>query len=458
MAKTSTIKVFILFLLSVLPLSAKGKLFEASTFYLDNGMQVILIENHKSPIIKHMVWYKNGASDELYGNGGSAHLLEHLMFRGTKDFRENRFDEIMNENGVVSNAFTAQDYTAYHQFADVSKLELLMFLEADRMRNLNISDENFIKEREVVYQERQQEVETKPTAMFMEKLRRKLWGDHPYARPVSGTSKEIKSLQKQDVINYYERFYTPQNAVLVLSGDIDLDTAQDLAQKYYGAIENSMFYKKAPVYLLKNLGYSELKVYDKKVQNARVVYVFAVPSYNLNKKSALVLDILEEYFGAEKSSPLYKELVENEKIAVGLGANNGFSARRYDTFSVSMVLSENSDEYAKEAAQKLKAAIKNALIQITPEQFEAAKKRILANLVYVSDNAQDAAYIVGSMVTAGMKVEDAVSYDEQIKAVTFMEFKTEVENALGYAPAVMGFLLPAENREELEDGEDEEAF
>ena len=449
MKKNGLLKYFTFFCFLCFAEIAECKLFENVVSYrLENGMKVILIENHKSPIVKQMVWYKNGASDENIGSGGSAHLLEHLMFRGTKVFKQNRFDEIMSENGVVDNAFTSQDHTAYHQFADVSKLEVLMLLEADRMRNLKISDSNFEKERDIVYQERRQETETRPAAVFMEKLREKLWGKHPYSRPVSGKLDEIKKLKKQDVIDYYERFYTPKNAILVLAGDIDGNTVAPLIYKYYGKLENSAKYKKAPVYLLQNSGYEEITVYDDKVQNARIVYAFAVPSYNLNKKDALSLEILAEYLGAEKSSPLYKELVEEEKIAASISVGYGFSARGYGTFSISAVLNENSELYAKIAMQDLKNAIKNALMQINIKEFENAKKRILANLVYASDSVESVAYIIGSMAASGMNVEDIVSYDEQIKKVSFTDFRNTIESALGYAPSVMGILLPKEKNPE----------
>ena len=451
MKKNALLKYFIFSLLLCVVQEAEGKIFDAVSFHLDNGLKVILIENHKSPVVKQMVWYKNGASDEKIGSGGIAHLLEHLMFRGTKTFDENRFDEIMNENGVRSNAFTSQDYTAYHQFADVSKLEILMMLEADRMRNLKISDKNFKKERDVVYQERRQEVETRPVAVFMEKLREKLWGKHPYSRPVSGKLEEIQKLKKQDAIDYYERFYTPKNAILILSGDIDGAAVMPMISKYYGSVGNSSSYKKAPVYLLKNSGYGEFTVYDENVKNARIVYIFAVPSYNLNKKDALALEILAEYLGAEKSSPLYKNLVEKEKIVAAISVNNGFSARGYDTFSISLILNENSEQYVAEAAKKLKFAIKKALVDANMKDFDTAKKRILANLVYAADSADTAAYIAGSMAVGGMKVEDIISYDEQIESVTFREFKNTIESAFGYAPAVMGILLPKDNSDKQEE-------
>ena len=434
---------FLLFLLPIfMSFNTQAKLFDISAFHLSNGMQVMLIENHKAPLIKHMVWYKNGAADEPEGKGGTAHLLEHLMFRGTYNFPETGFDELMNENGVHSNAFTAQDYTAYHQFADIVKLEMLMFLEADRMKNLSISDKNFYRERDIVYQERRQEVNTKPVAIFMEKLREKLWANHPYARPISGKDDEIKGLEKQDVLAYYRRFYTPENALLIMSGDLDLQTAKKLAEKYYGKLPRSSSYVSPRPYNLYNSGYQELEVYDEKVKTGRIVYAFAVPSYNLNKKSALALEVLAEYLDAEKSSPLYKQLVEKEKIAAAVAANNGFSGREYDTFFVSVVLRQMPLDDIKAMGLNLKKAVKQAIGKITEKEFEAAKKRILANLVYVADSAENSAVIVGQMAAGGMKSGDIATYDEQIAALTFDEFQDTMENVLNYAPSVMGFLLP----------------
>ena len=225
----------ILFLLTMLAFgnSAQAKLFNGEEFYLDNGLRVIVIPNHRAPIVKHMVWYKAGSIDEPLGKGGEAHLLEHLMFRGTRKIKGNRFNEIMEANGAESNAFTSTDMTAYHQGLDISRLELAMFLEADRMQNLEISDKDFALERDIVFQERKQRIDNNPAAYFGEALRRSLWLDHPYARPVTGMPEEILALTKEDVEAFYNKFYAPNNAVLVLSGDIDVKTAKLLAEKYY---------------------------------------------------------------------------------------------------------------------------------------------------------------------------------------------------------------------------------
>ena len=182
--------IFLLFLLFPLAVNAKG-LFDAEEFYLANGMRVIVVPNHRVPVVKHMVWYKNGASDENIGKGGTAHLLEHLMFRGTKDVSGQKFNILMEENGAESNAFTGQDMTAYHQFLDVSRLELAMLLEADRMANLQFDKDAFIAERDIVFQERKQRVDNNPVGKFREILNRILWQQHPYSHPITGTDKEI---------------------------------------------------------------------------------------------------------------------------------------------------------------------------------------------------------------------------------------------------------------------------
>ena len=197
----------------------------------------MVIPNHKAPIVKHMVWYKAGSADEPHGRGGTAHLLEHLMFRGTKKVKDGKFNDIVNRNGGESNAFTSLDYTAYHQFWDISRLELAMFLEADRMQNLRITPEAFAKERDIVYQERRQVVDNNPLSYFGESLRKLLWQNHPYGLSVGGTPEDIMAITQADVEDYYQRFYAPNNAILVLAGDIDVPTAKVLAEKYYGGVK-----------------------------------------------------------------------------------------------------------------------------------------------------------------------------------------------------------------------------
>lgn len=188
----------------VSPVSAE--LFGLSSFVLDNGMQVLVIPNHKAPIIKHMVWYKAGSVDEPRGKGGTAHLLEHLMFRGTRKVKDGVFNDLISRNGGESNAFTSLDYTAYHQELDISRLELAMFLEADRMQNLKITPEAFAKERDIVFQERKQVVDNNPLSYFGESMRKLLWQDHPYALSVGARRKILWRLRKRTLNVFMNSF------------------------------------------------------------------------------------------------------------------------------------------------------------------------------------------------------------------------------------------------------------
>jgi len=442
MQKTALVFAFAVFM--IFAEFVEAKLFEAESFFLDNGMQVVLIENHKAPLIKQMVWYRNGASDDRQTKGGTAHLLEHLMFRGTKHFAEGRLDEIFEKHGVQSNAFTSNDYTSYHQFADISKLEAMMLLEADRMHNLVISGKNFAKERDIVYQERRQQIESSPVYSFMEKLREKLWGKHPYSRPVIGSTDEIKSLEKQDVMDYYERFYTPQNAVLILAGDLDLPTAKKLAEKYYGKLKSRKNFIPAEKYEHTPQKTKQTFIYkDKKVKNLRIVMMFVVPSYNLNPKEAMELEILAEYLGADKISPVYKELVEERGILTGLSVSNGFSARGYDLFYVVAYPKDGTNTQV--AAKQLEQSIRKSIEKMTDENTDAAKKRILANLVFIADNPSDAAYIAGEMISGGMSLKDVNNYDKNILNVETEDIKSMALKMLDKNPQILGILLPDEN-------------
>lgn len=221
---------FVLLLCAVMAYVAPAvaEIFKAETFTLDNGLQCVVVENHKAPLVKHMLWYKVGSADEGFGKGGSAHLLEHLMFRGTKRAVGNEFNRMMEKNGVESNAFTSYEVTVYHEFADVAKLEILMALEADRMQNLSFSEEDYAAEQQIVLQERKQRVENNPSAPFSERFNKILWGNLPYGHPVTGLSDEIMALTYADIRAFYQKFYAPNNAVLVISGDVDAATIRPL--------------------------------------------------------------------------------------------------------------------------------------------------------------------------------------------------------------------------------------
>ena len=274
-------------------------MFDLQEFQLENGLQVFVVENHRAPIVKQLLLYKTGAKDEPLNKGGVAHLLEHLMFRGTKKVPDSSYNDIMAQNGAEDNAFTTRDLTGYHQLVDVSRLELAMALEADRMENLNFSKKAFEKERQIVFEEREQRVSNNPKARFSEDFNKIFWNNHPYGKPVTGTETEIKNLTAEDVYAFYKAFYTPQNAVLVLAGDIDLPTAKTLVQKYYSTVANRPNHQTVENVSASADGSSNFKLTQtkKEISAPQLVKQYLVPSLHEDPKTAYALMILASYLG-----------------------------------------------------------------------------------------------------------------------------------------------------------------
>ena len=422
--------------------NAKAEQFDIKEFYLENGMQVVVIENHKAPIIKHMVFYKTGAVDEPRGKGGVAHLLEHLMFRGTKKVKGQEFNKIMEQNGAESNAFTSQDVTAYHQFLDISRLELAMFLEADRMKNLSISDEDFVTERDIVFQERKQRVDSNPSAKFYEILRKTLWGKHPYGNPVTGLDDEIKNLTKKDVIDFYNKYYSPNNAVLILSGDIKFDEAKRLAEKYYGKIKPSKFDVNNFETLPENFE-AKIKMKMNEVKLSRLVKLMAVPSFVQDKNKAYALDVLVKYLTQDENSPLYQKMVTQGKKALDVGAYYDGISRSYGSFSFSAVpvgkLDERFEKYVDDAWNY-------AINKLDEFELDRTKKKMLSDLVYMKDNPSTLAQTTGWMASTGVAVEELQKYEENIKKVKLDDVKNMADFVWNKAPKATGILLAGEDK------------
>lgn len=432
----------ILVLLSIImvALPARAALFNAEEFFLDNGLQVIVIPNHKAPIIKHMVWYKAGAVDEKPGKGGSAHLLEHLMFRGTSKVKGSEFNAVLEKHGAESNAFTGSDFTAYHQSLDISKLELAMALEADRMQNLEITPENFKLERDIVYQERMQVVENDPAAFFKESLRRTLWQTHPYARPITGTPEEIMNLTLKDVREFYDNFYSPDNAILILSGDIDVATARKLAEKYYGNIPARKIGKKAEFPPVKQQYNASLHMKLPQINSPRVSEIYLAPSYNTDKNAAYALELFAKYLGEGATSKLYKKLVLEQKLALSVSVSYDSSVRGHASFTVSALPAEGVT--AEELRRAVNVAVDDSLNEYNREEQDKLLNKLLSGLVYLRDNPFDAAYIIGAMESVGYPLDEIENQDKILQKISVADVKSAARRLLTEAPKVSGTLEP----------------
>lgn len=421
---------------------AEAKLFGGQEFFLENGMQVIVIPNHKAPIIKHMVFYKSGGVDEAPGKGGSAHLLEHLMFRGTSEIKGNSLNKILEENGAESNAFTSLEVTAYHQALDISRLELAMFLEADRMQNLKLTPKDFALERDIVFQERKQVVENNPISYFNESMRRTLWQDHPFARPITGTVDEIKNLKFEDVQDFYNQYYAPNNAILILSGDIDVETAKTLAQKYYGPVKPRKMGKKIEFPVLEPSMQASLKMSRPHINGERIMLSYAAPSYNLNAEDIYDLAVWSAYLGEGSTSKLYKKLVMDKKLALKASSSYDANSRSYGTFSINLIPALGVD--SEQLLAQLEEAVEESLQEMTVDEVEKTKQKMLAGLIYLKDNPNDAAYIVGMQAAIGMSLQDIENQADKIKAVDAKKIKNSVLRLLKNTPKITGVLQPEE--------------
>ena len=428
----------LLLLLAYSPIT-QAQLFNGEEFKLDNGMRVVVVPNHKAPIIKHMVWYKVGSVDEVSGKGGLAHLLEHLMFRGTTKIKGSEFNKIMEENGAESNAFTTADFTVYHQTADISRLELLMFLEADRMENLQISDDDFVRERDIVFQERKQRIDNNPQGFSGEEIDRILWQNHSYGRPVIGTNEDIFNLTKKDAEDFYRQYYAPDNAVLILTGDIEPQTAKKLAEKYYGKINKKAQIKSENFAKLKNNIKNHIDMKLPEIKSERLLISAAAPSYNVNPKDVYALNVLAEYMGGDETAKLYKKLVLEQGVAIAVGTSYYPYARSYGEFNIGATPQKGED--LNDLLLKVRQAWDEALSELNEENLAAVKQKMVAGLIYLRDNPETAAMITGKMVGIGLDLSTIERQAELINNVSIEDVRRAAKH-LYSAPQIEALIRP----------------
>ncbi|MBR3501559.1 MAG: insulinase family protein [Alphaproteobacteria bacterium] len=427
--------------------SANAELFKAHEFFLSNGLHVVVVENHKAPLVKQMLFYKTGAVNDGLGKGGRAHFLEHLMFRGTDKIKDGKLNELLENNGVSNNAFTGYEVTAFHEFADISKLELLLAIEADRMRNLNFDEKAFTAEKQVVIEERKQVVENNPAAPFMERFRQMIWGNTPFGRPITGLKEEIEALSFADVKDFYNQYYAPNNAVLVLSGDIGLNEAKPLVEKYFGAIKNPPIkasYTETPV--LNEKFSQRLKMNLPHIQTPKIIWRFILPPYTKLSGNPYDYDVLAEYLGSGDNSALYRDLVIKQKIALSVSADFSFISASNSVFSLSLIPADGIK--ISDAEKELNEALRNAIEKFDAQKLASIKKKMLADLVYVNDNPADSANMIGYMLATGFSLDDVQNYEQNIENVSLKGVKNAYHEVFYNSAKAVGILLPENGVEE----------
>lgn len=422
-------------------------LFHPQEFTLDNGMRVVLIENHRSPIVTHMMWFRVGASDDPAGKSGIAHFFEHLMFKGTKKIPAGEISRIIARNGGDDNAFTSYDYTAYYANIAVDRLPLIMELEADRMENLTLTDEVLLPERDVILEERKQVVESDPMRRLQEQVYAALLPGVPYGTPIIGWAHEIAALDKTAADYFYGHWYAPNNAVLVISGDITMDQLRPMVEKYYGALKPKPVPNRVRAKLAEPPVQRRIEMTDPDVQLPLLNIAYVAPTYGSSKDNGpYALQIMNEIMGEGASSTLYKELVMQQKIASSVGIYYNPVAMTDNAMVVYAAPVPGKPITELETA--LKASLQAALNKgFTDAEVENAKRRLIAEATYARDSVRHPAYLFGMALTTGQDIKDVEEWPDRIAAVTANDVTQAARKVLQTEHYVTGVLLPEPAKE-----------
>ncbi|MBC6444480.1 MAG: insulinase family protein [Alphaproteobacteria bacterium GM202ARS2] len=418
---------------------APTSVFRPQTFVLDNGMQVVVIENHRSPVVAQMVWYKIGAADEEAGKSGLAHFFEHLMFKATKSIPAGEFSKIVARHGGRDNAFTSQDYTAYFQSVPKNTLETIMRHEADRMRNLVLTDDTVYPERDVIIEERKQRVDNDPASILDEAVSAALYTNHPYAIPIIGWQHEIEKLTTADAIDFYNKHYQPRHAILIVSGDVTATEVKTLAEKYYGVIPNNDSTSEvSPSPAVRDrtispprFAQSYVKLADPRVQQEKWQRLWVMPSINhaTQRTPDEVYDLLAEILGGSSTSFLYGRLVREQKVATSVYAYFS-NALDYDTFVVGALPAPNV------SLEQLEQAVSDALQAFLAEPIDSRmlkriKNQYLAQAIFDRDSLIGPAMILGHALVLGRTIADVERYPQKINQVTQKAIAQAAQELLG---------------------------
>ncbi len=422
---------------------------DVSHFKLANGLEVVVIPDHRTPVVTHMVWYKVGAADEEPGKSGLAHFLEHLMFKGTVKNPAGRFSQVVATIGGQENAFTSSDYTGYFQRVSRDKLKMLMEFESDRMTGLVLTDDVVKPELNVVLEEQNMRVANNPGARLGEQIEAALYLNHPYGRPVIGWRHEIEKLDRAGALAFYRRYYTPNNALLVVAGDVTADEVKALAEETYGKVARVA--EVPPRVRPTEPEPSAMRMVtlaDPRVVQPSLQRDYLVPSAATAKAGqSEALEVLAHILGNGQNSRLYRALVMEKGLAVNAGAWYQGSALDDTKFGVSGTPRPNV------TLPQLEDAIDGVIAEIaeqgvTAEELDRAKTKLVADAVYAQDNQATLARWYGTALTTGSTVEDVKSWPARIGAVSAETVRDVARQFLDKRRSVTGYLVKQFGRAE----------
>ncbi|MDU8911337.1 pitrilysin family protein [Aestuariicoccus sp. MJ-SS9] len=432
-------------LLAALPLRAEGINDLVTTFTLDNGMDVVVIEDHRAPVVVHMVWYRAGSADEPAGSSGVAHFLEHLLFKGTDTLAPGEFSKVVAANGGTDNAFTSYDYTGYFQRVAADRLGLMMQMEADRMVNLNLGPEDILTEREVIIEERNQRVENDPGALFREQRNAALYMNHRYGVPIIGWRHEMETLDLDAALAFYKRHYAPNNAILIVAGDTTPEEVRALAQEHYGPLPANpelgpRLRPQEPVQMSER----RLTFRDARVAQPYVIRTYLAPERDPGaQETAAALVMLSEILGGGQTSVLNRKLQFEKQKAVYTSAF--YSGVSLDDTSFGLVIVPSQGVSLQEAEDALDTAVAEFLEEgVDAEQLERIKFQLRAQQIYARDDVSQLARRYGAALTAELTVEDVQAWPDVLQAVTEDDILAAARMVFDRKNSVTGWLMSEE--------------
>lgn len=423
---------------------AHAKDIEYETFTLKNGLQIVLVPSHKVPAVSHMIWYKVGAADEVDGKTGLAHLFEHMMFKATKNMEAGEFSNAVAKAGGNDNAFTNQDYTGYYQNIARDTLPMVMQKEADRMKNLLVNEAQFQKEKRVVLEERSSRIDNNPVSVLVEKMNAALFPDHPYGRPVIGFRKDIEALTVEDAKKFYQHYYAPNNAVLIVVGDITRSALEPMVRKYYGVIKAGNISERKITPGAEKIAATEIIHHDVKVKKEQWLRFYTAPQYHRDCKECYALTLLSYLLAESPTSLLHNELVVEQKIAASINAHYDDLQIGPARFSLSAIPSNGITIEMLE--QKIEELIEQAKQQaFSEEAIQRAKNMLAAQVIYAQEDFTSLGRIFGTLYVIGKDGDYVKEWEKNIRSVTAEQIQNAAQKILNHDHAVTGILLPKES-------------
>ncbi|WP_438839177.1 M16 family metallopeptidase [Cognatishimia coralii] len=415
-------------------------------FTLDNGMQVVVVEDHRAPVVMHMVWYKAGSADEPAGTSGIAHFLEHLMFKQTENLAPGEFSETVTAQGGQDNAFTSYDYTAYYQRVAADRLELMMQMESDRMVNLRLTEEDILTERDVIIEERNQRTENSAGALFREQRMAAQYMNHRYGVPIIGWRHEMETLDMADALAFYEEFYAPNNAILIVAGDVEPEDVRALADKYYGVIPaNPDLKPRARTQEPPQLSARRMVYRDARVAQEYVTRSYLAPERDAgDQREAAALTLLAAILGDGPTAVLPRDLQFGSKQAVYTTAFYGGMSLDDTTFGLVIVPSEGVG--LQEAEDAMDASVRQFIKDgVDEDHLQRIKMQLRAAQIYARDDADAVGNRYGRALTSGLTIQDVQDWPDILQSITGEEIVAAAERVFKIENSVTGWLRkPAE--------------